>query len=105
MFHVLAAYLAAAGGAAAGAQVARGVVRGVMKLAGGDARGAAAEVLGGLAAPAVAAAHQASLLAADVCCAAAALTGCGSDTEAPAAPHVPPGRRRVAAAESNAVAA
>jgi hypothetical protein len=56
-----------------------------------------------------AAAHQASLLAAEVCCAAAALTGYGSDyvsdIETPAAPHVPPGRRRVPAAEANAVAA
>jgi hypothetical protein len=104
MFHFLAAYLAAAGGAAAGAQVARGVVRAVTRLAGGDARGAAAEVLGGLAAPAVAAAHQASLLAADACRAVAALTGYGC-VETPAAPSTPPGRRRVPAAEADAAAA
>jgi hypothetical protein len=70
---VFSLYLAVLGGVTAGTQVARGAVRGVGRLAQGDPRGAAAEVIGGLAAPVVSAVRQLEQLGVDVCVAVAVL--------------------------------
>ena len=94
MIHLFSLYLAVVGGVTAGTQVARGAVRGVGRLAQGDPRGAAAEVIGGLVAPVVSAVHQFQQLGVDVCVSVAVLTsGRPEDTDEPAA-HSPSGERR-----------
>ncbi len=108
MIGALSIYVAVAGGIAAGAQVGRGVTRGLFRLLHGDPRGALAEAAGGLAAPAVTAAHQLYLLGQEVCLSAAVLAvGRGQEGdpadgpwEAPAPPH----RQRVPAATGNGAA-
>ncbi len=84
MIGLLTAYLAVVGGVAAGAQVGRGITRGVSRLLHGDPRGALAEVAGGLAAPAVTAAHQLALLGQEVCSSAVELAVGNGKEEGPA---------------------
>ncbi len=91
MFGVLAKYLAVAGAIAGAAQVGRGVTRGATRLLHGDPRGALAEVAGGLAAPAVAAASQVVLLGQEVCCSVIELTmGVSKEDGLADSPWVPP---------------
>ena len=79
MIHLFSLYLAVVGGVTAGTQVARG---------------AAAEVIGGLVAPVVSAVPQCQQLGVDVCVSVAVLTsGRPEDTDEPAA-HSPSGERR-----------
>jgi hypothetical protein len=100
MIGLLVKYLTLSGGAAAGTQVARGVVRGTKRLVRGDARGALAEVAGGLGSPLVAAVNQLSQLGGEVCRSASALTAGAQAKAGPAAappvpaPRVPRRRRR-----------
>jgi hypothetical protein len=94
MIGLLVKYLAFSGGATAGTQVARGVVRGAKRLVRGDARGALAEVAGGLGSPLVAAMNQLSQLGSEVCRSASALTaGTKPKSDAPAAATTPPAPR------------
>jgi hypothetical protein len=94
MLHVFSLYLAVVGGVTASTQVARGAVRGAGRLAQGNPRGAAAEVIGGLVAPVVSAVHQFQQLGVDVCVSVAVLTaGRPEETDEPAA-HSPSGERR-----------
>jgi hypothetical protein len=91
-------YFMVAGGLAAGLQAARGVVRGCSKLVQGDARGAVAEVAGGLIAPAGRVFHEAGRLGLDVLACAAAIAGDQAEEAAPrGAPRVAPAQKGVAA--------
>jgi hypothetical protein len=95
MLHVFSLYLAVVGGATAATQVARGAVRGAGRLAQGDPRGAAAEVIGGLVAPVVSAVRQLEQLGVDVCVSVAVLTSGRPDkADGPAGREPPAGERR-----------
>jgi hypothetical protein len=95
MLHAFSLYLAVIGGVTAGTQVARGAVRGVGRLAQGNPRGAAAEVIGGLVAPVVSAVRQFEQLGVDVCVSVAALTaGRPERADGPGAPCPSAGDRR-----------
>jgi hypothetical protein len=104
VLHVFSLYLAVLGGVTAGTQVARGAVRGVSRLAQGDPRGAAAEVIGGLVAPVVSAVRQLEQLGVDVCVSVAVLTA-GSPKKgqgsAAASRSVREGAQRTAAVMGN----
>jgi hypothetical protein len=75
------AYALGAGAISSAAMIARGGVRAVGRACHGDVRGAALELLGGVAAPAVGAAHQLAALGCEiVACAMSISTGStGSD--------------------------
>ena len=100
--HYFLGYLMVVGGVSAGLQVTRGVVRGAGRLLGGDARGALAEVAGGVAAPVRTVCHEACKLAADVFIAATAISGGGP---APVASPQAPARQRAEEPELDGVAA